>query len=331
MKLLIPFTAIAALAASSILSAQTPAYSKPSGYVTQELGVGFNLVGLTLQNAPVFSGEVSAVSGADVTFSTDISALLPSGKTFILEVVSGTGQSDDAVQEFVAASGNTITLPTVLVGLAVGDAVVIRLAPTLEEVFGTLLQSQSTAGGSDVIWLSAGAGQYDRYYYKTPFFGSPVWTKLGSGNTELAAPNTPVIYLDGMFVQIKSTPKSLTITGAVKTTASKFSVETGFNLVGTSFPVGSTLATSNLQSFLQSQATVGGSDIIWISEGPGAFSRYYYQTPFFGSPSWVQIDGNVETKVGDGSSIPLTSGVFVQCKGGGKVITVTPPSSYSSL
>ena len=331
MKNLIPITLAATLVASGISSAQTPAYSKPSGYVTQTLGVGFNLVGLTLQNPPAFTGVITSISGANITFGSSLSTALPAGKMFVLEVTAGSGQSANVVQEFNTVSGSSITLPTAITDLVQGNTVSIRIAPTLEELFGTLLQSQATAGGSDIVWIPAGAGQYDRYYYKTPFFGAPIWTKIGNGSSESAAPNTPVVFLDGVFVQIKTSPKSLTLAGTVKTTPSKFGVATGFNLIGTNFPVGSTLKNSGFEAFLQSQATAGGSDIIWISQTAGSFSRYYYKTPFFGAASWVLINGNTETSVGDGSTINLSSGIFVQRKGSARTVTLVPPSSYSSL
>lgn len=329
MKTLIPFTIAAALSVSSIANAQ--AFSKPSGYVTQELGVGFNLVGLTLQNSAVFTGQISSINGAQVTFSVDVSALLPVNKTYILDVSAGSGSSDDLVQEFVIVSGSTITLPAVIPGLSGGDTVSISVAPTLEDLFGTSLQSQATAGGSDIVWLPSVVGQYDRYYFKKPLFGAAVWTKLGSNNTEIAAPNTPAVFVDGMFVQIKSIPKTLTLTGVVKTTPTKLTVGTGFNPIGVIFPVGATLENSNLQSFLQSQATAGGSDIIWVAESAGVFSRYFYKTPLFGAKQWVKIDGNTETAFGTGATVNLSSGVFLQRKGAAAMITLSPPTSYSSL
>ena len=326
MKNLIPITLAATLVASGISSAQTPAYSKPSGYVTQQLQPGFNLVGLTLQTAPAFSGQVSGVSGSTITLSSAVSSVLPSGKTFILEVSSGVASG--IVQEFTQFSGSAITLPTSIAGLANNDLVVIRIAPTLEEVFGTLLQSQATAGGSDIVWIPSGSGAYDRYYRKTPLFGAASWKKVG--NPELDAPNTPLVYLDGMFVEVKSSAKTLTVAGTVKVTPSKFSISTGFNLVGTTFPVGSTLSSSGLQSVLQTQATLGGSDVVWISTQPGSFTKYFYKTPLFGTPTWVSVVNNVQTDI-QGSTITVPGSVFIERKGVTKVVTITPPVSYNSL
>jgi hypothetical protein len=327
MKHFIPLTAIAAIVASGTVSAQTPAYSKPSGYVTKQLSVGFNLVSVTLQKAPLFTGSITAVSGATLTFGSAHN--LPAGKMLILEVTSGSGASSSVIQEFSTYSGSTITLPSAISGLATGDAVLVRDSVTLEEIFGTALQSGSTPATSDIVWIPSGVGQYDRYYRNTPLFGAAVWKKLNGNNPETNAANTPVVYLDGLFVEVKSSPKTLTVTGQVKTDAVKFAVGTGFNLVGTIFPVGTTLASSGLQASVQSGSTPATSDIIWIPTGPGAFDRYYYQTPLFGGSVWKKL-GVTETTV-NATTINVPESIFIERKGSAKQFIISPPASYGSL
>lgn len=286
MKNLIPLTALAALAASGLSDAQT-AYSKPSGYVTQQLAVGFNLVSVTLQKPVVFTGTVAGVNGAIVTFSSAHN--LSAGKMFIAEVTSGTGASANAVQEFSTYSGSAITFPSPLSGLTAGDKIAVREAATLEEVFGTTLATGNNSSSSDIVWIPSGGGQYDRYYYRTPFVGSPVWRKIGS--TEVNAPNTPVIYLDGLFVEVRSVAKSITVTGEVKISPTNFAVQQGLNLVGSIYPVGSTLASSGLQSQLASGNNSSTSDIIWLPTSPGNYNRYYYLYSVFGIPR-MEVDIN---------------------------------------
>ena len=82
MKTLIPLTALVALVASNSLYAQ-PAYSKPSGYVTQTLSQGFNVFGFGLVPATTTTGSFTAVSSNSVADSTkDFGALLVAGATY---------------------------------------------------------------------------------------------------------------------------------------------------------------------------------------------------------------------------------------------------------
>ena len=323
MKTLIPLTALAALVATGSLPAQTPAYSKPSGYVTQQLAVGFNLISVTLQKPVIFTGQLSAVNGASLSFSANHN--LPAGKMLILEITSGTKLA--TVQEFNVYSTNSITLPAPITGLAQGDSIAVREAPTLEEIFAENLASGSNSSTSDIVWLPAGGGNYDRYYYRTPLAGAKGWRKLGT--TEVNAPNTPVVYFEGLFVEVKSTPKPIVMTGEVKTTATSFVVQNGFNLVGTVYPVGSTLASSGLQTQVATSSNSASSDIIWVPTGPGSFSRYYFRTPLAGAQGWRTLTPT-EAAV-DATTITLPSSVFIERKGAAKEMKITPPAPYGSL
>lgn len=326
MKTFIPLTLAAALAASGISHAQ-PAFSKPSGYVTQSLGKGFNLVGLTLVKPVVYAGKINSISGSVLTLASAHG--LSAGKMYVAEFTASAGTNSSIVQDFNVYSGSSVTLPAAIPGLAVGDSVSIRAATTLEEIFGTSLQTGGNAAASDIVWLPATNGQYDRYYYKTPLAGTPGWFKIGQPET--AASNTPVTYVDGMFVERKAlTALALTITGEVKTTATNFVVQKGFNLVASLYPAGSTLASSKLSLTLKSAGNAAASDVVWIPSSPGVFARYYYKTPLSGTPSWTRISSTEVTV--DGSTITLPGSVFIERKDvGSKVVSLTPPSSYSSL
>lgn len=320
----ISYSLIAAAAAVGMAFGADTATTNPVGYVTNSLQPGFNLVGLTLVSASTVTGDIETVNGSQIG-DTDINlqTSLPAGRTYILEITSGAAQG--MVQEFTAVSGGTITLPAAIAGVAADDKYRIRVAPTLEEVFGSTLQSQGTATGSDIVWLANGPGVFDRYYLNKPLFGAASWKKINDNGTETAAPNTPLVYLDGFFVEVKSTAKDLVLSGEVRGEATSVFLGTGFNAVGTVFPVGSTLANSNLATTLQAQGTATGSDIVWISSGAGSFTKYYFNKPLFGAGSWKRINAdNSEVNV-DGASVQLSSGVFIERKGAAKSVLVTSP------
>ena len=319
MKNLIPITLAATLVASGISSAQTPAYSKPSGYVTQEIQPGFNLVGINLVNAPTVSGTLSAVNASSVVVgTTDLSALTV-GALYTLEVTSGV-RSGTTV-EFSQWSGSTITTVDNLSasGVLVGSNFLLRKAATLEEVFGTtgsVLTRNNNSDSADIIWIPNGSGGYNRFFLNT----AGAWRNALGG----AAPNTPIVYLDGLFIQRKgATPVSVVTTGQVKTTLTSISLGTGFNLIGTIFPAGATLQSCGLDAVLARNNNSDSADIVWIPTGSGTYARYFVN----GSGVWRNTLGGAAA-----ANLPLTSSVFVQRKGTGTIsATLTPPSTYSSL
>jgi hypothetical protein len=318
MKTIIPLTALAALVASSTIHAQTPAYSKPSGYVTQTLQPGFNLVGINLVKSRIVSGSFTALDNTSVQVGTSDLSVLTAG-LHLLEITSGSAAG--RLTEFTVWSGNTITTVDNLqaANVAIGDTFLIRKAPTLEEVFGTtasVLNRNNNSANADIVWVPNGSGGYNRYFLNN----SSVWRNALGG----AAPNIPIVYLDGLFVERKgSTSASLVITGEVKTTFTSIALGTGFNLIGTIFPSGSTLQNSGLDATLVRNNNSANADIVWIPTGPGTYARYFLNN----AGAWRNALGGAAA-----SDLPLTSSIFVQRKGSGTVTTnLTPPSSYTNL
>lgn len=318
MKTLIPLTALAALFASSSLFAQTPAFSKPSGYTTQTLQPGFNLVGINLVKSAAVTGAFSAVNTNSVQVGTADLAVLTPG-LHVLEITSGPAVG--RLVEFSSWTGNTITTVDNLqaANVAVGNNFLIRKAPTLEETFGTtttVLNRSNNSDNADIVWVPTGLGTYTRYFLN----GSGVWRNAQGG----AAPNIPLVYIDGLFVQRKgSTSASLVISGQVKTTFTSIALGTGFNLIGTIFPAGATLQNSGLDVTLVRNNNSDNADIVWIPTGPGTYARYFVN----GSGAWRNAQGGAAPL-----NLPLTSSIFVQRKGTGTVTTnLTPPASYTNL
>ena len=212
MKTLLPFSFALALAATGTSHAQQ-AFSKPSGYMSQNLVPNqFNLIGLSLHSSPFANGSFEAVSGTQVT-DNDAAFSPVAGRVYVLEITSGAIAG--TIQEIPAASiqSKIITAPDNLqtMGLVAGDKYSIRLAPTLEEIFGTGTNSALTralnSNAADVVWIPSATG-YNKYYLHSTTSAF----RDASAPGVVLTPNVSVVYADGILVQKKGSPTTLTVT-----------------------------------------------------------------------------------------------------------------------
>jgi hypothetical protein len=324
MKHFIPLTAIAAIVASGTVSAQTPAYSKPSGYVTQTLVEGFNPIGFTLQLPATTSGSLTTVGTTSVSDSTkNFATLLTAGSLYTLEITSGVATVNGLVTEVAQWTGSQLTTADNLTaaGVAQGSSYVLRKAATLEEIFGTtasVLAKSNAIGNADVVWVPNGLGGYARYHQRAD--GS--WRNADTG--VFPVNTTPLVYLDGVFVQKRTaTQVNLVLTGSVKTTPTVSSLSSGFNFYATIYPVGSTLQNLGLDNDLAKSNAIGSADVVWVPNGTAGYTRYH-----------MRADGvwrNAETGVFPAPTVEITSAVFIQRRGAPTALGLTPPPSYSGL
>lgn len=339
MKTLIPLTAIAALAASGLTYAQssTAAFSKPSGYVTQNLSQGFNLVGLTLLNSPAASGTFEAVTQTTLTDSQLTFSPL-AGRTYVLEFVSGAASG--AIFEVPASSisGTTITISTspasnlTALGITTSDQYNLRLAPTLEEIFttvslsnGGVLQAGISSFSADVVWVPTGPGTYNQFFLSS---ASGRFTIAG-GN--VAAPNVPVVYIDGMFVQKRGvTPASLTVAGQVKTTGTTTVLGQGFNAVTVVAPAGATLANAGFEDDVQGGLSSLSADLIWIQQPNLNYVQYFRNST---NTAWRNAaNGLVDLTPQQAAAVQISGAVLIQRRSPTPaVLDLNVPPGYSSL
>ena len=338
MKNLIPITLATTLVASGISSAQTPAYSKPSGYVTELFKAGqFNLFGITLQTPSITGGILTTIGASSVAdTSKDFTALLVPGKTYVLEIDDATSSATGAIAEVTSWSGSSLnTSPTnlTLLGATNGTKYSLREASTIAQIFGASNEfglSPGTLATADILWVSNGSGSFSRYYFATaqPPFVTAGWKLIGGGNVDRSA--TPLVYTDGLILQRRGTTDlSLVVTGQVKTTPTVIAVSgNAFNHIGTTFPVGSTLASSGLQATVQAGG-LNTSDIVWVPDGTSGYKRYYLATaqPPFVTAGWKLIGGGNT----DRGTEAIRSGIILQRKGPSTNLKIVPPASYSTL
>lgn len=295
------------------------ATSKPVGYVTETLQSGFNLVGLTVHQPVLASGVVDAVSGTTVTDNeVDFGTALTAGQTYIFEVLTGTAAG--VIQEVTVFSGNDVTTKDDISSeLAAGDKYQLRAASTLETALGTtssVLQKGLVSSLADIVWLPNGSGGFDRYFLNT-------LNQWKSADTNLLAPNVPVVYADGFFIEKRTGSVPLDTYGEVKTVSSATVVATGFNAVSGVFPSGSTLQNSGLVNDLQKGLVSSLADIIWLPKVGGGYDRYFFNT----LNQLKSADTNLNVNV----DVPLPSAFFIERRGADTNVEITPPSFYSSL
>ena len=334
MKTPFAYSLLAAAAVCSLANAQT-AYTTPVGYTTQSLAVGSNNVGITLHKPAVAKGSIDTVNGTVLTDS-DTTFSPVSGRLYVLEITSGT--LNGTIQEVPAASisGSTITTTDNLgtLGLQVGTTYSLRMAPTLEEVFttvpltsGGVLNAAISASTADLVWVPNGSGGYNKYYLRsgaTPAFRSVA--------TNLATPNVPLVYSDGLLVQKKSaTAASLTISGELKTTGTNSVISQGMNSLSIVAPVGLTLGNAGLEDDLTASLNSNSADIVWVQQPNLSYKKYFRRS---GSPqTWRDVASPaVALTQGQIDAVILPSAIFIQKKGAGSTnLDLSVPTAYSSL
>lgn len=342
MKTLIPLTLALALAATGTSHAQE-AFSKPSGYVTETLkGDGaFNLIGITLHETVVANGTLTSVASTKVTDTTkDFTALLTAGNTYVFQLKGGSQDGGIQVVDNWGTSGGGSTGDLFVsdnlsaVGVVAGTAYELRAAATLSSLFGAANESGLKSGSilsADVVWIPTGSGFAKFYYSPASTFpvASPAGWKNSSGGD---AANQPIVFTDAIFIQRRGEGDlKLTLTGEVKTTRTQvFAGASQFNYVSSVFPVGTTLATSGLETTLKSGSILSG-DVIWMQNlARTGYSKFYFSPattfPVAAAAGWKNSAG------ADAGSQPLTSGIIIQRRGTTDVgAPIDPPTSYTNL
>lgn len=332
MKTLIPLTALAALVASGTSFAQTPAFSKPSGYTTQTLPANtLSLVGFNLLPPSLSSGQLTGVNGADLSNSNAaFSSTLPAGKSCVIEITSGTAAG--TVQDFITWNNTTITLPAAIPGVAIGDSYNIRVVPTLQETFPSgFLTSATGAANADKVWVPNGTGGYTKYYNRitVPPVGWRI-TTTGSNDAGAAPANIPLLYTDGILIEKKGVAKDFVLTGEVKTNPSNNLVVTGLNPISIVSPVGLTLQTAGLQGDIASATGAANADKVWVPNGSGGYTKYYHRITVPPTGWRTTTTGSNDTGAAP-ASVTLPGGVLIERKAAAKVISLDVPTSYTGL
>ncbi len=323
MKPFLPYSLLAAAAFCGAALGQT-ATTTPVGYTTQNLVANqFNLVGLNLHNSQLASGTISAVGASSVTVEgVDFDSLLTDGRTYVLEIHEG--PQAGTVHEILTWNGDQLDTQEDLgtAGVEAGQSYSLRLAPTLEEIFGTgsdsVLTRALNANTADIVWLPDGTGGYDRYFIHST-------GQVRIAGTTTPAPDVPVIYADGLIVQKRNAAAELVVSGEVKTSGTTNLAVPGFNILSTVAPVGLTLFTSGIAGDIAQALNPNTADIVWVQQPDATYKKYFRHS----SGSWRDVDAPTVALAED---VPLPSAVIIQRKGASPTaVSLDVPESYANL
>ncbi|HEY9814409.1 MAG TPA: hypothetical protein V6D20_01175 [Candidatus Obscuribacterales bacterium] len=312
----------------------------PVGYVSQDLGQGFNLVGLTLHPTPAAQGVLENVAagatGSDLT-DNELSITPEAGRTYILEITDASDPALIGTIQVIAdtdISGTVITTPDELhtLGLASGDSYKLRLAPTLEEIFttnslgsGGVLQAGLASTVADLVWVPTAPGVYNKYYLNVSF------SEFRDASTNTASPNVPIVYADGIFIQKRqSTAATLTLTGEVKTVGTITVLGQGFNVVSRVAPAGLNLFNAGLEDDVQAGLAPTVADLVWVQQGDLTYKKYFKSAV---SGNWRDADNStVDLSQAEAEAVELTSAILIQKRGADdSELDLKVPDSYTGL
>lgn len=322
-------------AACGLLPAADPAYTSPVGYSTQTLKVGYNLIGITLQTSPLAAGKFETITNTTAT-DNDVTYAPVAGKTYVLEITSGTLIGSIFEVPAASISGGAITITTVpatdlvALGLTTADSYKLRVAPTLENIFttvplssGGVLNAGLSATGADVVWIPTGAGTYNKYFLHS---NTAAFRRAG---TSTPTPNIPLIYADGILVQKKTaTAASLTVSGEVKNVGTNSALVTGYNLLSAVAPVGLTLANAGIENGLTPGLSATGADLLWIQQPDLSYIKYFRRT----NGAWRTSTVAVDMTAPEIQAVTLSKGFYIQRKARGTVaLKLNVPSNYTNF
>jgi hypothetical protein len=311
-------------------SAAAQSVSKPVGYETLDLNIGFNYIGIRLHEAEVSSGATVSAAGTTITVADGVADALTAGQTYLFEVTSGDAEGATLIVESFDAAADTLTVSDDISGdLEDGSEFTVRPSSTLETIFGAANESGLDEGffapGGDQVWVP-GASGFTKYYYDG---GLGTWANFDTGAGSPAA-DVDLPYTDGLIVVDSGTAESLVISGSVKLGATTFGLEgTGsFNYLSSIYPVGATLASffgATNSAGLDAGFFAPGGDQIWAPTASG-FVKYYYDG---GQSSWANFDTGAV--IADPAAIELPSGFIIVNDANSNNANATAPSFYADL
>jgi uncharacterized protein (TIGR02597 family) len=305
--------------------------STPVGYVTLTInGDGYTALSNPLENAVVYSGTASSVSGATITASFSMTNSELAGTDFQGNSTHYIQTSSGVIIDIVGNDTTSITAANDLSGLvASSDEIHIKKYNTVSDLLSSDNSIGLTSGGasnSDLVYLMStdGAGEYTTLYYQTDnlgFLGGNGWRSISTG-AFVDASNAIIAPDDGIIVRrISSGDLSVVVTGTVNTIAHSKSLPQGFSLVSYPFPVATALNNSGIYSAGNGyvSASASNSDLVYVITLEGNFTTYYYQTDnlgFLGGNGWRSLASGPFVDVGN-TEIPVGSSIIVKHIGSG--------------
>jgi len=255
------------------------------GYETFTLQQGVNVLSFRLHNPTEVSGTFETISSDSVTDNdVDFSSALEPGAYVIEFESSENGQI--IVADVDANSGNSISLVDDVSSVVTAPAAyTIREVTTLADMFGANnsvgLSQSFNPDFADQIYVADGNGLTRYFFHSTgnlrAFEASSV--NVDADTIELASDSSVIVVRQG------AETLDLTVSGELKVTPTSISINPGINLIGTNYPVGSTVADIlGDQNDNANALNLGRSfnpdfaDQIYIPDDSGALVRYFFHS-----------------------------------------------------
>lgn len=290
----------------------------PSGYFSETLRPGMNLIGLHLHQSTIDTGTIATIGSDFVELTcSDRSgsgpatpALIP-GTTYILEITSGAKAG--VIQEITRWQALRLTLSDDLAaaGVKPGDHFSLRKAATLNSVFdprSTTLRKGESPESADTVLIPQGAsfGEFRQCFIISLPDGTTGWLDAATGEP---VGDLPLVYPDGLIVQCKApSDVVMTFSGQVKTGPTRSVVKPGLNLVASPLFPGAFLQDLGLADDLQKSDNPSEADQVWIAAGPfGQFNTYFLSA----AGQWISAtDGEILTQ-----KTPVGSAILIERRG----------------
>lgn len=245
---------MSATAFALALISATPARAEtvataPVGVVTKSISVGFNPTGISLCNTPIVSGTCSANSQSTVSLSgiSNLGTLLTAGEPYYLEVIDGSLEGDRfdiSTADTISSNGSTVILNIGstnntynLTGAElVGCKIVLRKHITLEQIATlfspSLIGNNNPSLADQVLLYTNSSNTFIGYYLRGD---NITWRQVGAtapvGKTVFIPPGV------GFFIQRRSTPTKLAMTGVVRTNDFSFPLPVGNSYRAPAYPI----------------------------------------------------------------------------------------------
>jgi len=289
------------------------AKTNPVGFVTLNIQPGYNAIGPTLVNSPVFQGLVASSAGSAITLSTtggsiNLATTLQAGIQYYVEVAQPNGAVATYLGDFLevdvattrAAANNVIsmqvasynTLSSPLPNLT-GYSVIIRPHVTLGQAFGTLgnilLKGAGSSGSADQVqFYDRTTGGFQTYWFRSNVAGTIAeWRSLNGADTtnysNLAIP--PGV---GVFVlrQLANPALNITFVGSVRTNDLRQPLVQGYNLVAQGLPSGHSPASLGMNiagGFVGAGSAASADQILFLDPTTGSYSTYWFRANVAGT------------------------------------------------
>ena len=319
--------ALAALSAGSAFGAadELPV-SRTAGVVTVDLPAAqTTLMALPLVEI-IASGEVTAVSGSNLTLSST-PASLPNvlANPHAIKITSRSNQLSGSTNAYglsaqiTAQAGQQVTA-ALSVAPNVGDEYVIYRLETIGSLFGATntvgLLGGGDAGSADLIYVEVGGTLTAFFYKNTSGFGTTTGWKLASGG-DSSQDGVVIPANRGVLVVRKpgGGASAITFTGDTLPGNDKSDVAAGFSLINNPFTVPTTLGASFLQDYVTQGGDAGSADLVYVENG-GVLTAYFYKnTSGFGTTAGWKLASGGDADQGAVALLPGKAILFAEQAG----------------